>query len=179
MTKEERWKEARRRASKKWRERNKERVRESHKKWCEKNREKKNAISRRSYANNKEQRLEDKKEYYEKNKEEIVAKNTKYYFDTKGDFRYYLTRVWMSQRHVSEKRGHQPPAYTKQELGEWIKSQPNFQELFDKYIESGFDSWLKPSVDRLDDNKGYSFDNIQLITWKENHDKGIQSKKKK
>jgi hypothetical protein len=24
-------------------------------------------------------------------------------------------------------------------------------------------------VDRLDDSKGYSFDNIQLVTWRENH----------
>lgn len=28
-----------------------------------------------------------------------------------------------------------------------------------------------PSIDRLDDNKGYSFDNMRIISWKENREK--------
>jgi hypothetical protein len=29
---------------------------------------------------------------------------------------------------------------------------------------------LKPSVDRLDDYKGYSFSNIRLVTWQDNRE---------
>ena len=43
-----------------------------------------------------------------------------------------------------------------------------------KWKSSGYNRWTKPSVDRLDDNLGYSFDNIQLMTWKENNEKQHQ-----
>jgi hypothetical protein len=47
----------------------------------------------------------------------------------------------------------------------------NFYELYNNWIDSGYKKSDKPSVDRIDDYKGYSFDNIQLMTWKENNKK--------
>ena len=38
--------------------------------------------------------------------------------------------------------------------------------------ESGYKSRMKPSVDRLNDFKTYSFDNIRLVTFRENESKG-------
>jgi hypothetical protein len=32
--------------------------------------------------------------------------------------------------------------------------------------------WLRPSLDRIDSDKGYQLDNIQLVTWIVNHTKG-------
>lgn len=40
--------------------------------------------------------------------------------------------------------------------------------LYTEWVASGNVTELKPSVDRLDDYRGYSFDNIRLVTWKDN-----------
>ncbi len=85
-------------------------------------------------------------------------------------FKGVLTKIYCHQGHSSKKRGHTPPEYTKQELGIWLKSQPNFKKLFQEWEESGFESYKKPSVDRLRNDIGYSFDNIRLVTWKDNED---------
>jgi len=75
--------------------------------------------------------------------------------------------IYKAQKSNSKRRGHNPPAYTKDELREWLYKN-NFKSLYDKWVKSGFKKDLKPSVDRIDDFKGYSFDNIKLGTWKEN-----------
>lgn len=58
--------------------------------------------------------------------------------------------------------------------------------MFGNWVASGFDSKLKPSGDRLDDYRPYSFDNLRLVTWGENENKachdirnGINNKKSK
>ncbi len=48
-----------------------------------------------------------------------------------------------------------------------------FKKLYDNWVHSNWDIWLRPSVDRLDNAKGYSFDNIRLVTWLDNWDKDI------
>lgn len=51
-------------------------------------------------------------------------------------------------------------------------SQPNFEELFINWEKSGYKKDLIPSCDRLNDYKPYTLDNIQLMTWAENNQKG-------
>lgn len=68
----------------------------------------------------------------------------------------------------SQRRGHIPPKYSKKELFEWVINQPHFVALYENWKESGYKKDLIPSIDRLDDFKGYSFDNIRLVTWKDN-----------
>lgn len=51
-------------------------------------------------------------------------------------------------------------------------SSNKFHVLFDIWVDSGYNHWLRPSFDRLDDSKGYSFDNFnKWMTWKENKEK--------
>lgn len=78
-----------------------------------------------------------------------------------------ITRIYTSQRHASVKRGHPKPNYTKEELTKWLYAN-GYLALYDAWVDSGYDRWAKPSCDRLDDTKGYSFDNIQLLTWRGN-----------
>lgn len=74
---------------------------------------------------------------------------------------------------------HQLPdiAYSKEEFVAWLMSQPNQPQLWQDWEQSGYSRWLAPSVDRLDDYKGYSLDNIRLTTWKENFDRGHHDRK--
>ncbi len=89
--------------------------------------------------------------------------------------RYHKTKngicaqIFSCQKSSSKGRGHTPPKYTKIELSEWLHSRDNFDELYNNWVKSKYDRWLKPSIDRLDDSKGYSFDNIRLVTWDVNH----------
>ena len=55
---------------------------------------------------------------------------------------------------------------------EWLFAQEIYHELHADWVESEFVAEKRPSVDRLDDSRGYGFDNIQLMTWGENNKKG-------
>ena len=51
---------------------------------------------------------------------------------------------------------------------EWIDSQGNFDHLYKQWRDSGYLKDTKPSIDRIDNTNGYSFDNMRLTTWLEN-----------
>lgn len=80
-------------------------------------------------------------------------------------------RLYYDQCASSRKRGHMEPQYSKDDLAVWIQSQQHFDELYSNWVESNYMSDLKPSCDRLNNSLGYSFDNIELVTWKENKDR--------
>ena len=97
-----------------------------------------------------------------------------------------LSATYNHQKSHSKYREYNPPAYTKQELKDWLFSQKLFHKLFDNWVKSGYENKLKPSIDRKNDYKGYSLDNIQLMTWGENNKKshldrinGINNKQSK
>ncbi len=83
-----------------------------------------------------------------------------------------ITKIYGQQKSNSKKRGHRMPEYTKKELGEWLMSQTLFHELFDEWMQSGYKSRLKPSVDRKNNYIHYCIMNIRLCTWGENHSMG-------
>jgi len=106
---------------------------------------------------------------------EVNYKRTK-----KGMF----TRIYSNQRQNSRRRGDVQPNYNLAELREWAYSQPNFDGLYDAWVDAEYHVNMKPSCDRLNDYKPYTFDNLQLITWGENNVKrrtdminGINNKK--
>jgi len=70
---------------------------------------------------------------------------------------------------ASIKRGHPAPAYSKQDLRDWLTDDWLFNLLYNNWVNCGYVKDLKPSLDRLDDYKPYTFDNIQLGTWWENN----------
>ena len=82
-----------------------------------------------------------------------------------------VTKIYGNQRIKSKKRGHVPPNYSKEELRTWLLSHPNFQTLWDNYVESNYNTDLVPSGDRLNDYKPYSLDNLQLTNWGEHNKK--------
>lgn len=92
-----------------------------------------------------------------------------YDFSEKGVFRV----IYKSQKRHQKLRGHGEMPYTKQDLVLWCKKN-GFDALFSEWVKSGYKTPLKPSVDRLDDFKGYSLDNIQLGTWQDNRNHQAQ-----
>ena len=94
--------------------------------------------------------------------------------------------VFRSQNARSLIHGYDKPQYNSKQLFEWAIKQNIFHELFDKWVESGYDKMLVPSFDRLDDYKGYNLSRLRIVTWQENKDKfdkdridGINNKKSK
>lgn len=87
-----------------------------------------------------------------------------------------INKMCYAQRLSSKRRGHPPPAYTFEELYAWLTTQMEFFHLFNAWVASDYDVNLKPSCDRLDDTKPYTFSNIQITTWKANNTKGCEAK---
>lgn len=93
--------------------------------------------------------------------------NDELYMKTKAGV---VTRIYMVQKSSSKKRCMDPPSYTKSELSEWLLNQNMFHKLYDEWVLSNYKLDLSISVNRIDDYAGYSFDNIELTTWKNNRD---------
>jgi len=84
-----------------------------------------------------------------------------------------------SQKLSSKRRKHPLPNYTSQELYAWALNQSNFEKVFNNWVASNYNKDLKPSCDRIDDNKPYTLENLRVITQKENILIGARSQKAK
>lgn len=88
-----------------------------------------------------------------------------------------IVRIYRNQVTRSKRRKHPLPTYSKQELIDWCISQSLYHKLHKIWKEAGYNKWLSPSCDRIDDYKPYTLDNIQLMTWVENHKKATDDTK--
>jgi len=86
--------------------------------------------------------------------------------------------IYSIQKVHSKSRGHVPPSYTRQELIKWLMEQPGFHKAFEYWSRNGYKKDFVPSVDRFDDKKSYTMDNIRIVHWKINNDKNRQQIKK-
>jgi len=97
-----------------------------------------------------------------------------------GKTREGLVRsIYYHQRSSSKSRDHLMPEYGFKEFSEWVYGQVNFDTLYLNWINSGFDTMKSPSVDRRDDYKPYTIDNLlRVCTWQENFDRHHEDRKK-
>jgi len=80
-----------------------------------------------------------------------------------------INDIYYNQRLSAKQRFHHPPDYSVVEFRDWVISHPSFHILFDVWVNGGYKKHLKPSCDRLNDYKSYTFDNLQITTWGENN----------
>ena len=99
----------------------------------------------------------------------------------KTDFNKWLKQIYRAMRKRNIDKFNSELPFTEPEFEKWLED--NYGEkaktMFKTYVDSDCDKYLKPSIDRIDDYKGYSFDNMQLLTWAENNEKGRQGRKNK
>tara|TARA_R110000824_G_scaffold160_1_gene596 strand:- start:58 stop:648 length:591 start_codon:yes stop_codon:yes gene_type:complete len=82
-----------------------------------------------------------------------------------------LKRIYHQQVGSSIKRGHEPPLYTQKEFVNRYLNDLDYERHYYSWVISNYSKDYSPSFDRLDDYKGYSFDNIQIMYWFENSTK--------
>ncbi len=88
-----------------------------------------------------------------------------------------LAKIYSRQRESCRHRKHAYPAYSLAEFKNWCLTNELFLSLHKNWCENAFNKYLAPSVDRKDDYKSYTFDNIQIMTWIENLEKSFISPK--
>lgn len=79
-----------------------------------------------------------------------------------------IMRIYSHQREASKRRGYEMPTYSRDELEQWLYKN-GFKEFYNNWVGSNYNKNLYPSIDRIDNYKAYSFGNIRLGTFKENH----------
>ena len=98
----------------------------------------------------------------------------KYYESTKkyqSSPKGVLNTIYRNQL-LRQKRFGIKVNYTYEEFKSKYLNNKTFLKLYYQWLNNGCLSDYKPSFDRIDNSKDYSFDNIQIITWKENNAKG-------
>lgn len=86
-----------------------------------------------------------------------------------------ISRIYAKQKQRQRTRNHGTLPYTQSELSKWLYAN-GFKELYDAWVKSNYSKETKPSVDRLDSLRGYSFDNIELVTWDINNRRGYDDR---
>jgi len=56
----------------------------------------------------------------------------------------------------------------REDFYQWAMGNPIFHALFLEYEKSGYEQRLAPGVDRIDPEKGYTLDNMEIVTLSEN-----------
>jgi len=82
-----------------------------------------------------------------------------------------LTNIYQHQKERSKKYGYEL-GYTLKELHTIFLEDKKFLRIYRKWKKGGYKYYDKPSIDRKDADKGYIFENIQIMTWKQNRRKG-------
>lgn len=88
------------------------------------------------------------------------------------------SNMYDNQVRRSKDRGHKCPSYSSKDFVDFVVSQHKFKYLYEIWVKSGYLKDLVPSVDRIDNSKGYSFDNIRITSWKINNRNGWDESKK-
>lgn len=112
------------------------------------------------------------KEYRRKIAADFRARHPNYSIDKynrdKNRLSYWFNSALGGMRQRSKRRGFPPPQLNSRKSFEKWARENNLDVLWERFVSSNFDSRLKPSIDRIDNSKPYTVDNMRLVTWQEN-----------
>ena len=84
-----------------------------------------------------------------------------------------IKNIYSNQVSRSRSRGHTLPSYTKEEFYKFAYNSIEFNNLYNKWVESNYNKLTIPSFDRDNDKLPYSFKNFnKWMTWEDNKKKG-------
>lgn len=98
-----------------------------------------------------------------------------------------LTNIYSNQKRqflrIDSKRNKHSVHYSVKQLHDKFLNDKKYLKIYKEWVESGYKSYLKPSIDRINSFKNYTINNIQVLTWEQNRKKGhievgIKSRKK-
>jgi hypothetical protein len=119
----------------------------------------------------KKTRKEISAKYYQSHKSEINQRRDAYEKTPKGylmrSYRNMLNRV-LGINKKAAKNYFGLFVLPKDTFYSWSLTNPDFLQLWDSYISSGFERKLCPSIDRVNSSLGYSLDNLRWITQSQN-----------
>jgi len=91
-------------------------------------------------------------------------------------FNGLIHHIYHQQNSRCRRRKKPLPFYSSQELKNWIINNPKRYKLFNKlfkcWVKSDYRLDNRPTIDRINPLKNYSFDNIQILSYKKNVEKG-------
>ena len=116
------------------------------------------------------------------NKAEVKAYRAAYRLTVEGRLR--KTYEGMSRRVRGKAKGNEHiygglSICSRKEFMQWASNDTNFLRLFNAWLESGCEYSISPSIDRIDNERGYDLDNIQWLTVSENSVKRGEDNAKK
>lgn len=88
-----------------------------------------------------------------------------------------LTDIYSQQVSHSKKRGHAKPNYTTKEFISKFIDDKLFNRVWMDWRNSNFLKELRPSFDRKRNDLPYTFDNVKVMTWEINNEKGNESQR--
>jgi hypothetical protein len=93
-----------------------------------------------------------------------------HHLKNKTNLEYMIKKRYRSMIKRSKQRGWKICSF--KDFKEFALKSEEFKRLREAWISSGLDQKLVPSVDRIDNEKGYELENIQFLTMVENVKKG-------
>jgi len=79
-----------------------------------------------------------------------------------------ITQLYTNMVNNSIDRGHAPPGFSKEEFDLYCKGSAEFNTIWAEWESGGFQPRQGPSFGRMDETKGYSWDNAELKTFHRN-----------
>ena len=83
-----------------------------------------------------------------------------------------MTNSYHKQIERCNKRGKNPPDYTLEDLHKRYLNDETFLSIYKQWADNGYKYYDYPSIDRVDNSKGYTLNNLQIMTWAQNRQKG-------